>query len=512
MRPGQTRHRASTGGRVLLAVVLVGAAVSCLHDPDETVESAGGAAGQGGAAGGTIAGAAGQGGKGGQGGTGGPGKAGAGELAGAGSSGKAQGGAAGAGVAGTGGSSGGGQELPAVANLGARCGSDSDCGDGGKCLQATGSDLFDGGPAGGFCTIDCSQYLKDSKGKAPPDLPKQYPCDPTVNPNEPGVQISAICLDFAASAGDPPQGYCTPLCAFGQPAGETALNPAKCGGRDDVVCYPLARADGTLEQAFCRPYCQTSQGSGQCPDGSVCDQSSGVCVKSKPPDLKANGRGCTITTDPGAPQECAGLCVRLHDPAKSPPAKAASGICVDPCEVGSPAACGGLTEGYCGFNLFAPNQDGTVAGQRDPIPAAPGDLGACLVTTTPGDDSRCYWQEGWLSHAYGPIALCLTAQECVDDAGCALACQLADDCPSGDLCKGGKCLDKEGKLDTFHNRCLRVDKLCGKSFCLDHEVDESTLGGAGAPCGGGAGGAGGKGGAAGGSAAGKAGVAGKGGA
>jgi hypothetical protein len=323
-----------------------------------------------------------------------------------------------------------------VASVGLQCTSDADCGGGSTCLTATGTAFFGGGTARGTCTIDCTQYLKDSAGKSAPNLPKQYGCDPTVDPNDPNAQVTSVCLNFGTDVN--PQGYCSSVCQFGSPANATQLDPNKCRGRDDTVCQPLFNADGTEAFSYCRPFCQADD---QCGAGSYCDHNSGICLKGTSA-LKKNGDSCTYSADPNAPQECSGFCAAIYsqtDP-NVPANKKSHGFCVDACEVSSPDACGGPTKGYCLYNFFAPYTDAT---QSAFVPEVAGDIGGCVKVVKPGDDASCHPEDGYFTYTFPntTATICDVASPCKTNADC----------------------------DTANGLTCQASKVGGGSFCLDHK-------------------------------------------
>ncbi|MCS6898226.1 MAG: hypothetical protein RMJ98_00120 [Myxococcales bacterium] len=409
---------------------------------------------------------------------------------------------------GSGGSSGGFNE--AVENIGVECQDDVDCGPGGKCLAPSGTDLFDGAPPAGHCTIDCTAWLNlpDAEKETTP-----YPCDPDVNLSDPNANLQRLCLNVAEE-GQPAKGYCFERCDFGQPEFEflDKLDPDKCNGREDTVCFPLNDSKGIYTTGFCRPFCQSDD---QCDSDLKCDKSTGVCRANVPTNKKKSGALCTRKllpngeVDTSAESECeSGICSPIDDPLN--PDRKDLGICIDICIIGSLESCGGPNSGLCIFFGRAETEDGTI------LTGGQNDLGLCAKTTPAKKDTDCPWQAGWFHRTFNSQipAICLPSQECEVDNDCAFTCEQSDDCPEGNQCQcppGKKCdCDPEKDKDCspkqcFSNgqpnigtlKCRAVPELCGKSFCIDHVpqglpandplVDCSNVGGSGGAAGSGGG-------------------------
>lgn len=220
--------------------------------------------------------------------------------------------------------------------LGAACAVDADCGYGFSCWSNAARLGFPGGPANGYCTLQCT--LADD-------------CQHV----DPGAACRVI------------DGTDDGICLRGCLSKDPMPNELKCLDRTDVICWstaalglapfdPFAR-----QQGFCQPACGSDA---DCP-GGFCDLLSGNCAD-EPPAGAAIGAGCAVDAD------CRG------------------GVCATPIGGASfcTASCVYGTLG-CGF--------GDSDTERDAVCAAPylaaggsseglGDVGSCLETcdaTTP---------------------------------------------------------------------------------------------------------------------------------
>jgi hypothetical protein len=206
--------------------------------------------------------------------------------------------------AGAGGDASAPQPNPATP-LGRHCSSDSDCGQGLKCLSA--SQDYPGGvgaPSGGFCTLSCDQDATCQK------------FDPT-----------AVCgsLDEApimlATPEEPLKRLCLQGCWFGEPSGQ-----AKCHGQLDQACRPFAPPGaatcfqpddvcpdntfcfrGTCREAACGPRCNRDA---DCAPGRVCDPGSGLCDEQAPPAVPIGG-DCPGDLEPETNACGSGTCLLL---------------------------------------------------------------------------------------------------------------------------------------------------------------------------------------------------------
>ena len=183
---------------------------------------------------------------------------------------------------------------PAVnfnSDFGRTCESDDECPGDLTCLTPDSEDLFGGGPANGYCTLDCA-----AGG------------DALCQENSSG----AICVETGVTA----------LCWQGC---ETQLEN-QCQGREDVSCDDITLSNATTTVGFCRPLCLNDA---DCGDGLFCSVSDGVCLAEEPPG-KAVGEQC----DPDVAGECAGFCLPFTEDYA-----ACSGLC----NIGA-IGCGGSAE------------------------------------------------------------------------------------------------------------------------------------------------------------------------
>jgi hypothetical protein len=219
---------------------------------------------------------------------------------------------------GTGGSVIGGDGA-ATSSLAMPCAAQADCGDGLKCIKATDSVMYMGGPAHGYCTKDCTM---------PAD------CAP----------LGGDCIQFINDTTD---GGGTGVCVLGCTYGSTD-RASKCHARADVACV------GDVGQSsVCIPMCSQDV---DCPSGRKCDPQAGVCVDLAPP---GDPLGTYCSGDAGT-SNCAGGCLGY----------ASATFCTMRCVLGELNACnhamgafGTGAHGIC--NLGDPN-------------AGPGDMGYCV--------------------------------------------------------------------------------------------------------------------------------------
>ncbi len=211
-------------------------------------------------------------------------------------------------AAGAGGSGGSAADNPDLAQP---CDSDADCGSGLICVTAESSALTEGGPAGGLCTLPCTDDCEE------------------VGPN-------AVCLSFGDNGA-----YCMPLCEIGDGVQD-------CAQRPDMVCDVLPAFLGTVCSTdtdcqtgagclgsecavpvpVCLPKCRADS---DCPEGRFCDPSLGECVDDEP---AGGGIGEPCDPDAGS-EECRGFC------------DSEAQRCVETCAFGVYPACGSdsTTEG-----------------------------------------------------------------------------------------------------------------------------------------------------------------------
>jgi len=164
--------------------------------------------------------------------------------------------------------------------LAARCETDADCGDGLLCWAAASRDFFgfEGGPAGGYCTLDCS-------------LPDD--CQHL----DPGAACNVV------------DGRDRGICLRGCLSKEPQPMERKCLDRSDVACWSLPalnlQAFSTVarQQGNCQPACGSDEECGE----RYCDLATGLCTD-EPRLGAAIGAACDVDSD------CAsGRCLSLID-------------------------------------------------------------------------------------------------------------------------------------------------------------------------------------------------------
>jgi len=290
--------------------------------------------------------------------------------------------------------------------LGSTCTADADCAAGLTCILPTATDFRSvsepperGGPAGGLCTVSCAED------------PECWVHDET-----------AIC--------HPIDGFCREGCRTNEPLGD-ALTPEKCHGRSDMACAPIGCADSDCRTTvdFCSELCWVDE---QCGIDLFCNLRTGLC-QSSPAEGDPPGSACNFTA---AENSCLGLCDL--DPVELYGHQRLAGVCVEPCVIGAPMACGGPRGGgkgrACLRRLEAADKYGI------------GDLGACATlcncTSDCADSEVC---EPWgLGNRYDAAGVCARAArqpgapDCLNpnsDAG-------ASGCSQGEqrLCRIGACL------------------------------------------------------------------------
>jgi hypothetical protein len=288
------------------------------------------------------------------------------------------GGGNGSGNAGSGGStsgtgggvSGGGSggAVAAIANIGAECEADVDCGTGLICITPDSTIFGSGGPAGGLCSRVC-EVAED--------------CGTT-----------AYCVPFEEDA---TTGYCIEACQTGS-AGEP-----KCHERSNVACgllglIPTTTACTSREDCGSGQLCDaeagtcgdivpgcvpTCGGDFDCGSGQYCSFATGLCT-----DGSASGSDIGELCDPAAATDpCSGFCSATNE-------AGTEGICSALCTLSpSLAGCGwsgeGSADAACLFGtVLSPEGDAGV-----------GDVGLCGALCDCNDDcnaenDRCLDQTG----------------------------------------------------------------------------------------------------------------------
>lgn len=183
--------------------------------------------------------------------------------------------------------------------VGASCSTDADCG-GLTCLKSTDTvPTFGGGPAGGYCTRECTPASTDAGALNS----AQATCS-AINPLADCVRLDASTL----------KAYCFLSCLPGQ-----FPQAYKCGGRADLACYPLSSSLG-----FCTPTCSTDADCGS----RKCDLGSGYCTDPKPAGAPMGtpcGPGSALEAKGG---KCDGFCLDASPSPNGPPLMFCSGQCV----------------------------------------------------------------------------------------------------------------------------------------------------------------------------------------
>lgn len=140
---------------------------------------------------------------------------------------------------------------PGSSGIGRPCSFDDDCSEGLTCMTSDSDEWFGGGPAHGYCTLDC-----EAGGEVCIEA-------------DPG----AVCLQTEGSF------HCMLGCSIGQ--------VDKCHSRGDVAC-DAASINGV---GFCRPVCRSDD---DC-DGRFCDLGLGSCT-----DVEPEGDPIGAACDPEA--------------------------------------------------------------------------------------------------------------------------------------------------------------------------------------------------------------------
>jgi hypothetical protein len=184
--------------------------------------------------------------------------------------------------------------------VGRRCQTDPDCGAGLRCFTENSNSLLGGGPAGGYCSTECTGANTCT-----------------------AIDPQSDCVAQSGTAS-----VCLRTCLNQDP---TSLAENKCLTRSDVVCMSevaLMQASfaGSRQRGWCFPQCGSDE---DCP-GRVCDLGRGVCVNAQPVGLPL-GEHCENN------MACASsLCVSVSAQGVTP----VEAFCSAPCVVGQPVGCG----------------------------------------------------------------------------------------------------------------------------------------------------------------------------
>nr|HPK95629.1 hypothetical protein [Polyangiaceae bacterium] len=247
------------------------------------------------------------------------------------------------------------------APLGSACTEDSDC-QTGLCLRADSNDFNQGGPANGYCTVDCAKYAND------PSSPN--PCS--------DYGGDTLCLPTASTTVMITKAYCLKGCVTGPPVDFSSttldeLDPDKCFGRRDVVCQQLSDNFGNAYGTpVCVPHCQRDKDCAAA--GRKCDPRFKVCRdEAKLTKGRELGAACSDYRFDKKPASdpCAGLCLTaLKDSAhgNTDPMNLVA-VCSESCIVNTFDSCGysrKFSHTSPAICLFLPSTSGV------------GDIGYCM--------------------------------------------------------------------------------------------------------------------------------------
>jgi len=220
--------------------------------------------------------------------------------------------------------------------VGDSCADDDDCGEGLHCYTAAEQGLSWGGPAGGYCTVECDPRLRDADCQQFGD---------------------AYCFEFGQYN---PVSVCLLGCEPNSP-----LTSEKCNDRlVGVVCAPV---DGINPPGACYPLCQ---GDAECGRGLYCDPYSGLCTDGEP-EGDPLGSECSVDEVTGD-DDCAGFCLPVR--ADETSTETLVSFCSQPCTVG--------------WGCHWDEPDGPAEGACWPASADAqfGDLGYCIQLCNCNDD------------------------------------------------------------------------------------------------------------------------------
>jgi hypothetical protein len=233
-----------------------------------------------------------------------------------------------------------------TAAVGARCAQDGDCTGGLTCIRSTSNEFLGGGPAGGYCSLNCASDVECT-----------------------AIDEESECVVSAEGAA----GLCLRTCLSQDPR---SLAENKCLGRVDLACNSeaylgLAPFSGSRQAGWCYPQCASDADCGS----RRCDLARGLCVDTLTEGLPIGSR-CTQHAD------CAGrLCIGLAD---------GEAFCSAPCVFGLPIGCGyGVSAQTRGAACFLPQQQGFLSSEGR------GDVGFC--TQLCSENADCTQAErGWV--------------------------------------------------------------------------------------------------------------------
>lgn len=262
------------------------------------------------------------------------------------------------------------------------CTEDVQCGAGARCIKSSDNNpIFGGGPADGYCTIDCKE-----------------------DADCPGT--TSICLTDMNEE----NGICLRGCEFGPDLEfiDDPLDEEKCWGREDLRCQEIGNSP------VCVPTCGSDD---QCA-GRKCDPQLTVCVDMPNMGTLENGQAC----DPMAPQ-CDGVCVSFSTDDPQKPVTMCSNWCVLGGELNGSFDCGGLTGGLC---AFSPQGNG------------PGDFGVCAPACT--DHDGCQHPNFWCTPVgfHNANGFCFGHSACMVQADCKNMGEVCTDTKHGKFCISDK--------------------------------------------------------------------------
>jgi hypothetical protein len=232
--------------------------------------------------------------------------------------------------------------------VGRSCSEDVQCGPGLRCYASDANEFFGAGPAGGYCSLPCTQ-----------------------NPDCTGVDPQSQCTE----------GLCLRTCRSMDP---TSVRENKCLTRRDVVCQSEAYLgvtpfSGLRQAGLCMPQCGSDEDCGE----RFCDLARGLCVTTRPTGAPV-GAECEVN------QDClGGSCVNADG-------SGLSRLCTGPCVFGQPVGCGdGVWLGDVGFCVEVCDVDADCAQVGNGFACRPdarvvrvGRAGFCLTATpTDGGDA-----------------------------------------------------------------------------------------------------------------------------
>lgn len=253
--------------------------------------------------------------------------------------------------------------------LGAWCTSNDDCAPG-FCLLPGGDDIYGfAGPAGGYCTLDCTDYANDYT------LPD--PCA--------AASPSASCVPIAQSGSTITKAVCFEGCTLGEPPVDginNVLDTSKCHGRNDAACIqPTDDVGNPVGTPYCQPLCQRDTNCASA--GRKCDPRLKLCVD------EANltqglpmGSSCSewVQSEGDAGNACSGLCLGLRKSSTQDagdPDNVAY-FCTERCVYNTITGCGYQDSPPGGVCLIASANDGA------------GDVGYCLQMCDVDSDCGAY--------------------------------------------------------------------------------------------------------------------------